>query len=127
MSEKGSGVRDIAEKIFAETKVSVRIVMELGENEAMKRAVASGLGITLISATVARRELETGQIRAIRLTGTRILRKFNIIHHKDKYISKLIQAFMDEAIHFPVVGNLPREQASKAARQRKRPFARKRG
>ena len=126
MSEKGSGVRDIAEKIFAETKVSVRVVMELGENEAMKRAVASGLGITLISATVARRELETGQIRAIRLTGTRILRKFHIIHHKDKYISKLIQAFMDEAIHFPVVGNLPHEQASKPAHRRTRPFARKR-
>ncbi len=100
MSEKGSGVREITEKILAGAKVSARVVMELGENEAMKRAVASGLGITLISATVARRELEAGQIRAVRLPGARILRKFNIIHHKDKYISKLIRAFMDEALCF---------------------------
>ena len=105
MSEKGSGVREITEKILAEAKVSARVVMELGENEAMKRAVASGLGITLISATVARRELEAGQIRAVHLTGTRILRQFNIIHHKDKYISKLIRAFMDEALRFSVTGS----------------------
>jgi len=73
----------------------------------MKQAVASGLGITLISATVARRELEAGQIRAVRLPGARILRKFNIIHHKDKYISKLIRAFMDDALRFSITGNRP--------------------
>jgi DNA-binding transcriptional LysR family regulator len=104
MSEKGSGVREVTEKILAGAKVSARVVMELGENEAMKRAVASGLGIALISAIVARRELEAGQIQAVRLPGARILRKFNIIHHKDKYISKLIRAFMDDALRFSIAG-----------------------
>jgi DNA-binding transcriptional LysR family regulator len=98
MSEKGSGVREITEKILAGAGISVRVVMELGENEAVKRAVASGLGITLISGTVARRELEAGEIRAVRLPGARMLRTFYIIHHKDKYISKLIRAFMDETL-----------------------------
>ncbi len=124
MSEKGSGVREITEKILAGAKVSARVVMELGENEAMKRAVASGLGITLISATVARRELEAGQIRVVRLPGARILRKFNIIYHKDKYISKLIRAFMDEALHFPVAGNRPPAEERDPARGRKRPSPR---
>ena len=126
MSEKGSGVREITEKILAGAKVSARVVMELGENEAMKRAVASGLGITLISATVARRELEAGQIRAVRLPGARILRKFNIIHHKNKYISKLIRAFMDEALRFPVTGNRPppEEEEREPARGWKRPSLR---
>ena len=120
MSEAGSGVRDITEKILAAAEVSVRVIMELGENEAMKRAVASGLGITLISATVARRELEAGQVRAVRLSGARILRKFNIIHHKDKYISTLIRAFMDEALLFPVAGRRPPAETGEPAR-RKRP------
>jgi LysR family transcriptional regulator, transcriptional activator of the cysJI operon len=105
MSERGSGVREITEEILSRAKVSPRVVMELGENEAIKRAVASGLGIALISATVARRELDAGLIRAVCLPGSRILRKFNIIHHKDKYISKLIRAFMDEALCAPVAGN----------------------
>jgi DNA-binding transcriptional LysR family regulator len=124
MSEKGSGVREITEKILAGAKVSVRVVMELGENEAIKRAVASGLGITLISAAVARRELEAGQIRAVRLPGARILRRFNIIHHKDKYISKLIRAFMDEALRLPVAGNRPPPEGREPARVRKRPSPR---
>ncbi|MCE5264708.1 MAG: LysR family transcriptional regulator [Deltaproteobacteria bacterium] len=121
MSEVGSGVRDITEKILAGAKVSVRVVMELGENEAMKRAVASGLGITLISATVAQRELEAGQVRAVRLSGTQLLRKFNIILHKDKYISKLIRAFMDDALSFLAIGNRPRAEAMEPGRRRKRP------
>jgi DNA-binding transcriptional LysR family regulator len=121
MSEKGSGVREITEKILAGAKTSVRVVMELGENEAIKRAVASGLGITLISATVVHRELETGQLRSVRLTGDRIHRTFSIIHHKDKYISRLIRAFMDEALHFTAAGSGsgPREKAP--ARSRRRP------
>ena len=36
------------------------------------------------------------------LTGSRIFRKFHIIHHKDKYISKLIRAFLNEALCYLV-------------------------
>jgi DNA-binding transcriptional LysR family regulator len=102
MSEKGSGVRSITEEILSGKGPSPRVVMELGENEAIKRAVASGLGITIISATVAKRELEAGLLRAVRLSGARIMRQFSIIHHRDKYLSQLIRAFMDETLHFPV-------------------------
>jgi DNA-binding transcriptional LysR family regulator len=101
-SEKGSGVRAITEELLSGKGPSPRVVMELGENEAIKRAVASGLGITLISATVAKRELEAGLLRAVRLTGARIMRQFSIIYHKDKYLSHLIRAFMDETFRFPV-------------------------
>lgn len=125
MSEIGSGVREITDKILAGAKVSVRVVMELGENEAMKRAVASGLGITLISSTVARRELEAGQVRATRLSGPRILRKFNIIHHKDKYISKLIRAFMDDVLRFTIAGSLLPAEVVEAVRHRKGRLVRK--
>ncbi len=102
MSEKGSGVRGITEELLSGKGPSPRVVMELGENEAIKRAVASGLGITLISATVAKRELDAGVLRAVRLSGARIMRQFSIIHHKDKYLSHLIRAFMDETLRFPV-------------------------
>ncbi|MHB8910085.1 MAG: LysR family transcriptional regulator [Syntrophales bacterium] len=105
MSEKGSGVRGITEEILSGKGPAPRIVMELGENEAIKRAVASGLGITLISATVAKRELEAGLLRVVRLSGARIMRQFSIIYHKDKYLTHLIRAFMDETVRFPVPAN----------------------
>jgi DNA-binding transcriptional LysR family regulator len=114
MSEKGSGVRAITEELLSGKGPSPRVVMELGENEAIKRAVASGLGITLISATVAKRELEAGLLRAVRLTGARIMRQFSIIYHKDKYLSHLIRAFMDETFRFPVPADgIPPEEKTR--------------
>jgi DNA-binding transcriptional LysR family regulator len=114
MSERGSGVRDITEEILSGKGPSPRIVMELGENEAIKHAVASGLGITLISATVVKRELAAGVLKAVRLSGARIMRQFSIIYHKDKYLSHLIRAFLDEVIHFPAEENtlLPKDKKS---------------
>jgi len=105
MSERGSGVREITEEILSKAKISPDVVMELGENEAIKRAVSSGLGMTIISAAVAGRELETGSLKAVKLRGAGIFRRFYIIHHKDKYISRLIRAFMDEALCFPMSEN----------------------
>ncbi len=121
MSEKGSGVRSITDEILSGKGPSPRIIMELGENEAIKHAVASGLGITIISAMVARRELEAGVLKAARLSGARIMRQFFIIHHSDKYLSDLIRAFMDEALRFSVTGNRTVPEGKPPARIRKRP------
>jgi DNA-binding transcriptional LysR family regulator len=120
MSERGSGVRTITEGLFRQTGISPPIAMELGENEAVKRAVASGQGITIISARVARGELEAGTLRAIRLAGERLIRPFYIIHHKDKYLSRLIGAFMEEVLSHPASGEAPQPRRT-AHRCKKRP------
>jgi LysR family transcriptional regulator, transcriptional activator of the cysJI operon len=117
MSEKGSGVRAITEELFSGKGPSPKVVMELGENEAIKRAVASGLGITLIPLTVAKRELDAGMLRAVRLSGARIMRQFSVIRHKDKYLSHLIRAFLDEVLHFPVSENTPPPTEKKSLRK----------
>ena len=119
MAEKGSGVREIAEEILSGMGPAPRVIMELGENEAIKHAVASGLGITIISAMVAKRELETGSLRAVRLSGARIMRQFSIIHHRDKYLSQLIRAFMDEALRFPVTESQSAPEGKAPSRIRK--------
>ncbi len=116
MSEKGSGVRAITEEIFSGKGPSPKVVMELGENEAIKRAVASGLGITIIPVTVAKRELDAGVLRAVRLSGARIMRQFSMIHHKDKYLSHLIRAFLDEVLRFPVSKSTPSPDEKKSLR-----------
>jgi DNA-binding transcriptional LysR family regulator len=100
MSEKDSGVRQITERILSDAGCSPKVVMETGANEAIKQAVASGVGISIISATVARRELGAGLLRAVPLSGTGIVRQFSVIVHKDKYLSPLLQAFLDAVLHF---------------------------
>ena len=49
MREPGSATRKTAEDLFSSRRVEPRVTMELGSNEAIKRAVAAGLGLGILS------------------------------------------------------------------------------
>lgn len=49
MREAGSGTRKVTEQFFAEQQFQPNIMMSLGSNEAIKHAVAAGLGIAVLS------------------------------------------------------------------------------
>ncbi|ABW25606.1 MULTISPECIES: LysR family transcriptional regulator [Acaryochloris] len=49
MREPGSGTRHAVQALFNKHKVNVEIKLELGSNEAIKQAIAGGLGISVLS------------------------------------------------------------------------------
>ena len=49
MREPGSGTRRTVQQLFDEQGVSVKVKLELGSNEAIKQAIAGGLGISILS------------------------------------------------------------------------------
>lgn len=49
MREPGSGTRRAIQKLFDEHGISVKVKLELGSNEAIKQAIAGGLGISVLS------------------------------------------------------------------------------
>ncbi|NET01478.1 MAG: LysR family transcriptional regulator [Sphaerospermopsis sp. SIO1G2] len=49
MREPGSGTRRAAQSLLDEHDVSVKVKLELGSNEAIKQAIAGGLGISILS------------------------------------------------------------------------------
>jgi DNA-binding transcriptional LysR family regulator len=49
MREPGSGTRRSIQKLFDECGISVKVKLELGSNEAIKQAIAGGLGISVLS------------------------------------------------------------------------------
>ncbi len=49
MREPGSGTRRAVQKLFDENDVKVKVKLELGSNEAIKQAIAGGLGISVLS------------------------------------------------------------------------------
>lgn len=49
MREPGSGTRRAVQKLFEEKNVEVKVKLELGSNEAIKQAIAGGLGISVLS------------------------------------------------------------------------------
>jgi DNA-binding transcriptional LysR family regulator len=84
--EKGSGSRDALEKYLKENCGSglsrFNIAGELGSSEAIREAVISGFGVSLISIHAVRRELEQGILRQIQIKNCCIERNFYLIYKK---------------------------------------------
>jgi len=94
MHEKGSASRNIVDEFIRKNNLPVSVSIELSNNEAIKRAVEQGLGLSLISENVVREEVERRKLRAIPLADPTLKRKFYLIHHKDKYLSQHFQMFL---------------------------------
>jgi DNA-binding transcriptional LysR family regulator len=75
--------------------INVSIPLELSNNEAIKTAVEEGIGIAVITRHVVNKELTMGTLKAIPLSDPTMTRKFYLIHHKDKYISRPLQSLID--------------------------------
>ena len=95
MREPGSATRHTAEKRLAELAVPIRIVMQLGSNEAVKRAVAAGLGLGILSKLALEVESAAGYLSPIEVEGLNCKRNFYVLRHRNKYISRSQRVFLD--------------------------------
>lgn len=75
----------------------LRVRMELGSNDAIKRAVELGAGIGVVSREVVRTELEAGTLRALAIRERGFVHQIDLIYHKDRAASPLIAAVLDVA------------------------------
>jgi DNA-binding transcriptional LysR family regulator len=98
--EKGSAPRKSTEEFAGRHNIHLTIPLELSNNEAMKTAVEEGVGIAIITRRVVSKEIETGKLRAIPLSDPSMTRKFYLIHHKDKYLSRPLQSLIDMVDHW---------------------------
>jgi DNA-binding transcriptional LysR family regulator len=72
LRESGSGLRHGFERELERLGKSVRdlqIALELGSNEAIKKAVLQGAGLAILSSYSVKRELKSKQLRALRVTS----------------------------------------------------------
>ena len=80
----------------------VKISMELASVETIKKFVATGMGITIMSRAFAKEEEAAGVLSVIPLEGTRFHRELGLIYHKHKYICPVGEAFLETIRrHFP--------------------------
>lgn len=70
LREPGSGTRVVAEAALAEHGVHPGTTVQLGSTEAIKQAVAAGLGLAVVSRASAADQLALGYIAVIPLHGT---------------------------------------------------------
>lgn len=93
LSEQGSATRQIIEEQLGQVRVKPEVAMELGNIEAVKKAVEAGLGISIMSRSAASGEVEAGRLRFLRVLEVNLRRDVNLVYHKDKHFSSALGAF----------------------------------
>ncbi len=84
LREAGSGTREIIDQLLIPHLHRLRPGIEFGNSEAIKRAAASGLGITCLSRCVVEDLLRTGSLVAPATELPRLSRQFHILTHEQK-------------------------------------------
>ncbi len=95
MREPGSGTRLATEKFFRERGLKVKVRMELGSNEAIKQAVAGGLGIAVLSAHTLALERSADELVILDVDGFPIRRHWYLAYPKDKQLSIIAKIFLE--------------------------------
>jgi DNA-binding transcriptional LysR family regulator len=92
LRERGSGTREVVEHALAAAGVGVESTLTLGHTEAIKRAVAAGLGIAVVSALAVD---EADGLAIVRPTGLRLKRPLHLLTRTDRTPSPAAARFME--------------------------------
>jgi DNA-binding transcriptional LysR family regulator len=95
LRERGSGTRAVFEDAlvrFGLDPHALRIALELPSNEAVRAAVEAGLGMTVISASIAAPSLEAGLLQQVNFRLPE--REFYVLRHQERQPSHAAMAFL---------------------------------
>jgi len=93
--EQGSGTRAALERLFAERRTPLNVVMEMPSNETIKQAVMAGMGLSFLSRRTMRHELAHGYIALVDIEGTPLMGNWYVTHLSAKKLSPAARAFKD--------------------------------
>jgi DNA-binding transcriptional LysR family regulator len=120
--EVGSGNRTIVDEAFSRAGITARVILELGSAEATARAVAAGIGISIISSIVTDPLVGDGKLVRVPIQNVSLTRSFRIIRLRNFTPSPTVDAFMGivlselaDTINF----GIKKSQSNKAARRKR--------
>jgi LysR family transcriptional regulator, low CO2-responsive transcriptional regulator len=93
LREPGSGTRESAEEILREHGVDPHPAMQMASNGALKRAVAKGLGVTVLSSYAVRLELELNHLHRLEVRGFPVQRTWHLVWARERFLSPAALAF----------------------------------
>jgi LysR family transcriptional regulator, low CO2-responsive transcriptional regulator len=93
--ERGSDTWNSMKEHLLDKLPGHMIGMEIGSTEAIKQAVMAGMGISFLSAHTVSLELQTKHLVMLDIEGYPVQLQWHVVHHKDKQLPKVAQAFKD--------------------------------
>lgn len=94
LREPGSGTREVVEAALRERGVEAKVAMELGSTEAVKQAVAAGLGVSVVSIATIAQELELGRLVVLDVPDLLVRRTLTRLSMIGRRPSRALRAFL---------------------------------
>lgn len=97
MREEGSGTRKEAEKQLQNAGIAVEslnVIASIGNQEAIKKAVRQGMGISVMSRLAAEDEIEAGKLLIFPIPGASEGRDINLVYNKNYELSRSAERFI---------------------------------
>ena len=97
MREDGSGTRKEAEKQLQNAGIAVEklnVIASIGNQEAIKKAVRQGMGISIMSRLAAEDEIEAGKLLIFPIPGAFEGRDINLVYNKNYELSRSAERFI---------------------------------
>ena len=95
MREPGSGTRRAAQTLFDSHGINLKVRLDLGSNEAIKQAIAGGMGLSVLSKHTMALEGLTNQLAILDVVEFPIARNWYVIYPSGKQLSTIAQEFLD--------------------------------
>lgn len=95
MREPGSGTREVVEHALLAEVGPVEVALELGGTEAIKRAVAAGLGLACLPVVTTAEEVRARSLVRLDVPFLRLERMLLILTHRQKYQTEGARQLLD--------------------------------
>ncbi len=101
LREPGSGTREAVEQALTPHLHYLPVAGEFSNSEAIKHAVAAGLGIACLSRSVVADVLATGSVVELATPLPMLKRRFYMVTNRDKILSTRLTAFLEACRRMP--------------------------
>jgi len=82
-------------QLFARHRIPLRMEMELPTIESIKRFVEMKRGVAIVPRMCVEREVAAGDLRALRISQMRVVRKLYLLYRRDKPLTAAAQAMVE--------------------------------
>jgi len=97
---KMGSLRRLMEKQLHPFKPRLRVTMELASAEMVKKFVAAGLGVSMISERFVQEELREGKVKILQTDGETTYRELAIVYHEGRSLSRAAKEFVTIAVDY---------------------------
>ncbi|MBD2305010.1 LysR family transcriptional regulator [Chroococcidiopsis sp. FACHB-1243] len=95
LREPGSGTRTAVQKLFDEQEIKLKVKLELGSNEAIKQAIAGGLGLSVLSRHTIIPESANPELTVLDVEYFPIERNWYMVYPAGKQMSVVARTYFE--------------------------------